>query len=343
MSVDFGSAPDGGTTRLLTIQGGGGVLARITDYGATLVELHVPAADGTTADVVLGYDAVAGYAAPDNQFLGATIGRVANRIAGASFSLDGHRYEVAANEGPHHLHGGRARPFHRVRWSVVDEGPDHVDLAYTSPDGEEGYPGRVEAVASYRLTEAGLVVEYRATTDRTTPVNMTNHSYWNLHGDGTVRDHRVQVLADRYTPTDEGLIPTGALDEVAGTPLDLREPTPLGPGIDALVDSPALGYDHNFVVRGDAGEVRPMVRVEDPASGRVLEIRSDQPCLQLYSGNRLPDGLEGKDGARYGQYSGMCLEPQAFPDALHHPEFGSILVSPGDTYRHTIEYRFSTL
>jgi aldose 1-epimerase len=342
-AADFGRRRAGDRARLFTLAPPGGPVARVTDHGATLVSLELPDRHGARADVVLGFDSVAGYEDEAAAYLGATVGRVANRIAQGTFELAGRRYELARNEAPHHLHGGAERSFDRVRWEVAETSDDAVVLRYVSPDGEEGYPGTVEVTASYRLTDEALTLEYRAVTDAATPVDLTNHSYLNLGGEGagTVLEHELEVLADRVLVVDDDLLPTGDLAEVAGTPLDLRTAAVLGPRVEALAATPALGLDHHFVLRGEAGAVRPAARLHDRASGRRLELSTDQPGLQVYTGNRLDPPLRGHQGSRYGRHAGLCLEAHHHPDALHQPGFPSIVLEPGDTYRHTTVYRFS--
>lgn len=344
MRTAFGTSEGAEAAQLVTLTNGDGLSASITDLGATLVALEAPDRTGRCANVVLGFDSVEGYESRHNQYFGATIGRVANRIANAAFVVDGEHRQLAPNEPPHHLHGGGERSFDKVRWRIDGEEADVVELSYRSPDGEEGYPGRVEASATYRLTGDALVVEYRAVTDRTTPLNMTNHAYWNLRGAGagTILDHELELLADAFTPTDDELIPTGAIADVAGTPLDFTTPQRIGARIGALLDKPTLGYDHNYVLRDGSHALRLAARLRDPASGRGLELLTDQPCLQLYSGNRLFAPIAGRHGATYVRNGGVCLEPQAHPDAVHQPHFPSILVEPGTTYRHRTRYRFTT-
>lgn len=342
--ADFGASSDGTRATLLTIgRPGEGLVARVSDHGATLVELHVQDGTGTVADVVLGFDDVAGYESPRNASFGATVGRVANRIANAGFELAGRRYELARNEPPHHLHGGGARAFARVLWEVVAHDDECVVLRHRSPDGDEGYPGNVEVTASYRVTGHDLAIGYRATTDAPTPLDLTNHAYLNLrgHGDGTILEHELQVLADWVLAVDEQLVPTGALVEVASTPLDLRTPTPLGGPIAALRESPALGLDHHFVLRAAPGGVRTVARLHEPSTGRQLEVLTDQPGLQVYSGNRLSPPVTGKGGQRYVRHGGLCLEAHHLPDAVHHPHFPGVVLEPGGVYEHTTIYRCS--
>ena len=345
--------PEGNHARSSTAGNGGrfpighddGLRAVVIDHGATLVELHVPDRDGRADDVVLGFDDVRGYRSPANAYLGATVGRVANRIAHASFELDGRRYDLAANEGPHHLHGGGAQALSNLRWELVDHAPDQVRLRHVSPDGAEGYPGRVEVTATYRVIGAALSIVYRATTDAPTPLDLTNHAYFNLrgHGEGEVLDHELTVLADHVLEVDEALVPTGALREVTGTPLDLRTPTVLRGPVAELAATPALGIDHHLVLHraADAGRVRPVAWLSEPTTGRRLEVATDQPGLQVYTGNRLEPAITGKAGRRYLRHGGICLEAHHLPDAVHHPPFPSIVLTPDRTYEHTTVLRFS--
>ncbi len=341
----FGAYPDGRQAQLFTIEGAGGRLARITDHGATLVELHAPDRHGAVADVVCGFDGLAGYLAADNPYFGATIGRVANRIAHARFTLEGTTYPLAANEPPHHLHGGAERSFDKVQWEAVDVAGDLVRLRYRSPDGEEGYPGSVEVVATYRFEDDTLTVTYRATTDATTPINLTNHAYLNLGGAGRgdILDHELTVRADAVSEVDGELIPTGRLLAVDDTPLDLRAARRIGDGIAALrAVRGAGGYDHNLVLREPAGALRTAAILHDPGSGRVLELVTDQACVQLYTGNRMDPPITGKQGRVHGRHGALCLEPQGFPDAVHHPHLPSVLVAPGEVYEHRSRYRLTT-
>jgi aldose 1-epimerase len=341
MSTPFGTTRDGARAQRFTLTREDGVAVRISDFGATLVAVHLPDRDGVPADVVLGFDSVEGYQSPANAYFGATVGRVANRIAHAAFAIGDRTYTLAANEAPHHLHGGPDRGFARVLWQVTHVDEDVVELAYDSPAGEEGYPGRLRATARYTLGDRGLEVRYRAIADEATPVNMTNHTYWNLAGAGrgTVLDHELQLVAARFTPTDAGLIPTGEVVPVAGTALDFRTAMRVGERIDELIDTPARGYDHNLVIDGDAGRLRLGARLVEPGSGRLVELHTDQPGVQFYSGNRLK-GQVGKHGQHYAPNGGLCLEPQHHPDAVHRPEFPSILLQPGETYEHVLEFRF---
>ncbi len=342
-SEPFGTA-DGASARCYTLQGAGGRLARVTDHGATLVAVHAPDRDGVVDDLVCGFDRVEGYRAPANPYFGATIGRVANRIANGRFTLEGTTYQLACNEPPHHLHGGAERSFDKVAWELVDHASDRVTLRHRSPDGTEGYPGTVEVEATYAFEDDTLVVHYRATTDAVTPLNLTNHAYWNLSGAGAgdVLDHALTVLADRSSEVDAHLIPSGDLLPVDGTPLDLRSPCRLREGVTALRDVPgAGGYDHNLVLQGTPGEVRPAAVLHDPDSGRVLELSTDQRCLQVYSGNQLHPPVAGKGGHTYGLHGALCLEPQGFPDAVNHPDLPSVLLAPDEVYEHHTRFRLT--
>lgn len=353
----FGTLPDGRAVSLFTLEVPGGWRAEITDYGAILTRFLVPGGSGSEAkpvDVVLGCDTLAGYLA-GHPYFGATCGRVANRIAGGVFELDGTRYTLAKNNGANHLHGGLVG-FDKKLWKATsrlsERGPA-VDFELVSPAGDEGYPGAVTARVTYTLTPDGeLWVEMSATTDAPTIVNMVHHSYWNLagHDAGTIRGHELAVTADAYVPVDAGGIPTGALAPVAGTPFDLRpERRPvasLGAAIDGLPPSAdgtnPGGIDHNFVVRGwqPDGSLRSVAVLRDPASGRTLEILSDQPGIQVYTGNFLDGSVKGKHGVAYAKQAAICLETQKYPDSIHHPEWPSTRLDPGQTYRHTMVHRF---
>jgi aldose 1-epimerase len=332
-----------------------GVTARVMTYGAALLELHVPDRHGVCADVVLGFDRPDGYLA-EHPYLGATVGRVANRIAGGRFTLDGVGYRLACNNGPHHLHGGVCG-FDRRVWDAVAgvtaDGPS-VTFRRVIPDGEEGYPGTLTVTAVYTLCAGALRIAYTAETDRATPVSLTHHSYFNLAGAGSgdVLGHELQLTASRYTPTDAALIPTGALAPVADTAFDFRTPTAIGAhALHTGLVPP--GYDTNFVIDDDRGDgsgrasghgargLAHAATVRDPASGRVMDVFTTAPGIQVYTGNFLDGTLTGKGGHVYRQYGGLCLEPQHFPNAINEPRFPSPVLRPGQVYEHTIEYRFS--
>lgn len=344
--TEFGKTADGTFIEIYTLTNAKGLSAKVTTYGAALVSLEVPDKDGKTADVVLGFDDAAGYLSDANQHMGCTTGRVANRIARGRFTLDGKEYTLVINNGPNHLHGGTKRSLDKVVWKAEKLQPtagSAVRFTYTSPDGEEGYPGKVDFIVIYTLTGNNeLRIDYQATTDKATPINLTNHSYFNLSGAGadTVLDHELMIAADRYTPTDDTLIPTGKLDPVAGTPLDFTKPTRIGERIGKLLDTPFAGYDHNFVLRKHEDKPTLAARLRDPASGRIMTVLTTQPGMQLYTGNFLK-GQKGKGGKVYKRHSALCLEPHHFPDSVNHPHFPSVILRPGQVYQHTSIYAFS--
>jgi aldose 1-epimerase len=343
----FGTTQDGAPVHLYTLENENGMVAKLTEFGATLVELHVPDKSGNTADVVLGFDSVEGYESDRNAHFGCTTGRVANRIAGAKFTLEGKTYKLAVNNGPNHLHGGVKRNLGRVVWKAEPLATDHgegVRFTYSSPNGEEGYPGNMDIIVDYVLTgENQLVIMYAAKTDAPTPVNLTNHTYFNLAGAGspTILDHELMINADRYTPTDDTLIPTGEIVPVAGTPLDFREFHKIGERIDQLNDTAAGGYDHNYVLnKTEEGELSLCAKLRDTQSGRVMTCYTTEPGVQLYTGNFL-GGPEGKGGKTYPHRSAICLETQHYPDSVNHENFPSTILRPGETYRQKTIYAFS--
>jgi aldose 1-epimerase len=347
----FGTLPDGRQATLYTLAVRGGWQATITDYGGIVTSLLVPQPDGDSVDVVLGFDTLDGYLA-GHPYFGAICGRVGNRIAGGHFMLDDRPFTLARNNGENHLHGGLVG-FDKQLWKatplVSDVGPA-VDLELISPDGDEGYPGRLTAHVRYTLTPDGeLWVEMEAVTTASTIVNLVHHSYWNLAGQaaGRIDDHILAARASRYLPLDGGGIPTGRLVDVAGTPFDFRSrPVRLGDAIAASTPSPEGaaqgGVDHCLVIDGwkPDGALRSAVTLADPASGRSLEILTDQPGVQVYTGNYLDGSLTGKQGAVYGQHAAVCLETELFPDAVHHPDWPSTRLEPGQTYRHVMVHRF---
>jgi aldose 1-epimerase len=344
----FGKTADGADVEIYTLKNANGVTARMMTRGATLVSLLAPDRDGKLADILLGFDDVSGYEGDGNQYFGCTTGRVCNRIAKGKFTLGDKEYTLAINNEPNSLHGGVQRSLDKVVWKakVLEDQPagtQAVRFRYTSPDGEEGFPGELKVRVTYSLNDANeLKIEYRAETDHTTPVNLTNHAYFNLGGEGsaTVLEHELTLHADQYTPTDDTLIPTGKLEPVAETPLDFRQPHVIGERIAQLDATAAIGYDHNFVINGAAGEVRPAAKLKDPKSGRVLTVSTDQPGVQFYSGNFLK-GQAGKGGKTYAHRSALCLETQHFPDSVNHPEFPSTLLDPGETYKHSCVLKMS--
>lgn len=322
-----------------------GVSALLSSWGAGIVALRAPDRDGRFEDVVLGFDTVEGYREHPGLYLGATIGRVAGRIRGARFTLDGREVILPANHGRHHLHGGAETPFDQVDWAAESlETPDGPSVRFSrvSPDGEEGYPGELSVAVTYTLTPGDeLRIAYEATTDRTTPLSMTNHAYWNLAGAGapTILDHELQVFADRYTPVDGDLLPVGTIEPVDGTALDFREPRVVGDRIAELEDTGSLGYDHSYVLPGTGDRIA--ARLRHPGNGRVLEVRTTQPCLNVYSGNMMVPSV-GKRGRTYPVRSGICLEPAGFLNAVNTPLFEPVWLHPGDAYRQTITFRLTT-
>ncbi len=344
---NFGRLADGSTVEAITLHGGDGHAATLLTYGATLQSVLVPDRGGHIADVTTGFTALDGYIG-DHPYFGSSIGRVANRIARGRFTLDGRAYQLPCNNGPNSLHGGAAG-FGKANWTVVrveERAAPGVVLALTSPDGDQGYPGTLSVTAHWRLDGGTLSVDYHATTDAPTVVNMTNHAYWNLAGDGSGEDamgHLLWIDADAYLPTDAGAIPTGERREVAGTPFDFRVATAIGARVRDAGDAQILigrGYDHNMVLR-PAGGLRAVARLTHPGSGRSMELASDKPGLQFYSGNFLDGSLVGKSGRAYRMGDAVALEPQAFPDTPNRAAFGSIRLDPGESYRHRIEWRFS--
>lgn len=339
---DFGKTPDGQTVSRFTISNSHGLRLVLSDYGAHVVAVETPDRDGKLANVTLSFDTLEGYL-QRHPFFGSTVGRFCNRIARGQFTLNGKTYQLATNNGPNHLHGGEAG-FDRKVWTAETfekDGEAGVRFTRTSPDGEEGYPGNVQVVAVYSLNEKNEVtMHFEATTDATTVVNLTNHCYWNLGGAGSgqVLDHQLMLAADHYLAVDETLIPTGELAPVEGTPMDFTESIAIGSRI-AKVGSDPTGYDHCYVVRPNAGELRLAARVEDPKSGRVMEILTTQPGIQFYTGNFL-DGSAGNGG--FGKHDAFCLETQHYPDAPNHPEFPSTELKPGEKFSATTVHRFST-
>ncbi|MEW6072645.1 MAG: aldose epimerase family protein [Planctomycetota bacterium] len=338
----WGSA-GGQEVRLYTLRNERGLVMKVTDYGAIITELHLPDRDGRFADVVLGHDSLDGYL-DGHPYFGCIAGRCANRIARGRFLLDGKSYQLACNNGPNHLHGGDVG-FDKHIWEAetmdTPAGPA-IRLSRLSPAGEEGYPGNLRATVTYTLTHANeLVVEMAATTDAPTLCNLAQHTYWNLagHASGPVLDHLLALNAERYVPVDETLIPIGAFARVAGTPFDFRTPKPIGRDLSSVGGDP-VGYDHDFVLEGDPAVMKLAARVVEPVSGRVLEVRSDQPGCQFYGGNFLDGSEVGKGGAAYRQYGGFCLETQRHPDSIHHPDWPTVVLRPGEEYRHTIVFAF---
>lgn len=341
----FGKTPQGEAVYLHTLTNKNGMSVSIMDYGATVVKLIVPDSTGKLGDVALGFDHLAPYF-PLTTYFGATIGRYGNRIAKGQFELGGHTYQLPTNDHGNSLHGGD-RGFDKRVWKeeAVESDSPAVRFSRLSPDGEEGYPGNLFTSVTFTLTEDNrLRISYQATTDKPTVLNLTNHTYFNLAGagNGTVLDHIVTIHANAYTPVDSGLIPTGEIKDVKGTPFDFTSPTPIGAHIQEVGGKP-VGYDHNFVLeKGLFSDTSLAAKVEEPTSGRTMEVFTDQPGLQFYTGNFLDGTLTGKGGKSYPQYAAFCMETQHFPDSPNHDNFPSTVLKPGDTYKTTTVYAFGT-
>ncbi len=348
--ADFGKLTDGQTVEAITLSNHKGTSATVITYGASLQALITPDRNGKPADITLGYADLATYVS-NPQYFGATVGRFANRINKGQYSIDGKSYQAPVNNGVNSLHGG-TKGFDKVNWKVVkiaDGDSASVGLEYISPDGDMGYPGEMTVHAVYALNEANeLTIRYTATTTKTTIVNITNHAYWNLNGEGSahsVNDSELTLLADSYLPTDAGAIPTGEVRKVAGTAFDFRTPTAIGARVRDASEQQLVygrGYDHNWITSSQkTAQPRLMAVVEDNVSGRKLELLSDQPGIQFYSGNFLDGTSSGKSGGIYREGDAFVLEPQIFPDTPNQPAFGSALLHPGETYSNTMIYRFS--
>jgi len=341
----FGKMPDGQPVEIYTLTNANGVEVKAITFGGIITSLKVPDRAGKLADVVLGYETLDGYLKASPYF-GAVVGRYGNRIAKGQFTLNGKTYKLATNNGPNHLHGGN-KGFDKVVWKGAwKNGAQGVGVIFsrTSPDGEEGYPGNLQATVTYTLTDGNeLVVEYRATTDKATPLNLTQHSYFNLAADdGDILGHQLTIDADRYTPVDDTLIPTGELATVEGTPFDFRKPTAIGARINA--DNAQLkngkGYDHNWMLNRTGTGLQHAVRVVEPKSGRTLDIATTEPGVQFYSGNFLDGSIKGKGSRVYKQRSGFCLETQHYPDSPNHANFPSTILQPGQTYSSKTVFTF---
>src|ERR1700678_347273 len=344
-SQPFGKTPDGTPVEIFTLADGA-YEARIATYGGVVVSLKAPDRNGKLADVVLGFDNLDGYVAnfngPSSAFFGALIGRYANRIAHGSFMLDGKKYSLPLNNGANSLHGG-PHGFNNVVWKAkpVENG---VELTYLSKDGEAGYPGNLTAVVRYTLVKGDSRIEYSATTDHDTVLNLTNHSYFNLAGEGDILKHQLTLHASRFTPVDAGLIPTGELKSVEATPFDFRKETAVGARIGADDEQIRLGrgYDHNWVLDSGGGKLSEAAELYDPGSGRVLKVLTDQPGIQFYSGNFLDGSIKGKGGIPDQLHAALCLETQHFPDSPNHPDFPTAELKPGERYHTVTVYSLST-
>jgi aldose 1-epimerase len=342
----FGVTPDGRAVDLYTLSNASGTEVRVTNYGGIIVSLIVPDRNGRLADIVLGYDDLKGYY-NNKAYFGALIGRYGNRIADGKFKLDGKEYTLAKNNGPNSLHGG-LKGFNQVVWeanAAPTSGGATLTLSYLSKDGEEGFPGNLTVEVTYTLTAANeLLLEYTARTDKATPVNLTQHTYFNLQGegDGDVLGHEVMISADRFTPVDKDLIPTGELRPVKGSPFDFTSPTTIGSRINANYDQLSLGrgYDHNLVLNRTGNELQLTARVRGPKSGRILEVYTTEPAVQFYTGNFLDGTIIGKHNHAYQQRAGFCLETQHYPDSPNHPDFPSTILRPGDVFHSRTTFKF---
>jgi aldose 1-epimerase len=344
-SKAFGKTKTGDQMDLYTLTNKSGMEAAITNYGGIVVSLKVPDRKGQLGDVVLGFDTADGYLG-EHPYFGSIVGRYGNRIGNAKFSLNGTEYKLAANNNGHHLHGG-VEGFNRKLWKATPGTGAEPSLAltYLSKDMEEGYPGNLSVTVTYTLTDKNeLRIDYLATTDKDTVINLTNHSYFNLAGGGDILSHEMQILADRFTPVDAGLIPLGELRKVEGTPFDFRSPHTIGERISAADEQLKLGkgYDHNFVLNSGGGSLATIAKVNERTTGRVMEVLTTEPGVQFYTGNFLDGSVKGKGGKPYLLRNGFCLETQHFPDSPNKPEFPSVVLKPGAKYESTTVYRFST-
>lgn len=347
VSERFGTMPDGSAVDAYTLKNAAGIEVKAMAYGGIITSLKVPDRSGNLGDIVLGFDRLDGYL-EEHPFFGAIIGRYGNRIGNAQFTLDGRTYTLAKNNGPNHLHGG-LKGFDKVLWTMAAvPGQNGVTFTRTSPDGEEGYPGNLAVKVTYTLTDDNkLIVDYEATTDKATPVNLTQHSYFNLAGEGSgdILGHELTINADRYTPVDDTLIPTGEIASVEGTPFDFRKPTAIGARINA--DHPQLkagrGYDHNWVLNRSGEGLQLAARVVEPKTGRTLEVSTLEPGMQFYAGNFLDGSITGKGGHVYAHRTGFCLETQHYPDSPNKPDFPSTILRPGQQYKTRTVFTFGVV
>jgi aldose 1-epimerase len=348
VSEPFGKTKDGQAVELYTLKNNTGLVAKVMTRGATLVQLHVPDKDGKAADVILGFDDVTGYESEDNQYFGCTTGRVCNRIAKGKFTLDGKEYTLAINNEPNHLHGGLDKSLDKLLWKAnpySNEKGQGVKFTVTSPDGDEGYPGTLEISVSYYVPNDtnSVSISYTATTDKATPVNLTNHAYFNLAGEGseTVLNHSLRINADTYTVSDDTMIPTGEIASVEGTDLDFRKRTVIGKRIESIGKTAAIGYDHNFVLnpREEGKTMTLAAIVVEKESGRRMRVMTTEPGIQFYSGNFLK-GQKGKGGKTYAHRSALCLETQHYPDSVNHENFPTTILKPGEKYESKTTYAF---
>jgi len=343
-SKSFGKLADGREVDLFILKNKSGAEVRLTNLGAAIVSIVVPDRGGSFGDVILGHDAPQGYVA-DHSYLGFIVGRYGNRIGKGKFSLNGKVYQLGINDGEHHLHGG-VNGFHRKLWNVPASTDSSVSMRWISPDGDEGYPGKVTLDVTYTWNDNNeLVIDYKGTSDAPTILNPTSHGYFNLTADprNTILDHELLIEADRFTPSGSGSIPTGKIEKVEGTPFDFRAWRKIGERIDAPFEQLQLakGYDHNFVLNRYDKAIHRAAAVYEPKGGRLMEVFTDQPGIQFYSGNYLDGSIKGKGGIAYQRRSALCLEAQHFPDSPNQPQFPSVVLHPSETYRQTTTYRFS--
>ena len=348
VSNTYGTLPDGNTATLYTLTNANGLTATLTDFGATLVSMQTPDRDGNLADITIGYDTLDGWV-NDGSYMGATVGRYGNRIANGTFTLDDTEYTLATNNGPNHLHGGVVG-FNKKLWQgqMIDaEDGDGVQFTYVSPDGEEGYPGQLTTTVTYLLSDNDeLIIQFTATTTAPTIVNLVNHTYWNLTGDpsNTILDHKLMLLADGYVPTDATGIPNNGIQPVENTPFDFRSATAIGKRIEGgheqLING--KGYDHSWAINGEPNTHRMAAVAYDPKSGRVMQIKTDQPAIQFYTGNYMDGSSTGKGGVEHNYRTGFCLETQIFPDSPNRPELSNAVLKPGEVYTHTMVHVFKT-
>jgi aldose 1-epimerase len=339
----FGKTGDGASVHLFTLSNKNGIRVAITNYGGIITSIHTPDRNGKMGDIVLGFETLEGYL-KEHPYFGALVGRYANRIGKAKFRLGGKEYRLAANNGENHLHGG-LKGFDKVVWSPKTSSAadrSSLELTYVSKDGEEGYPGTLSVKVVYSLNDQNeFRIDYSARTDKETVLNLTNHTYFNLAGSGDILNHQLMLNADRYTPVDAGLIPTGELRAVQGTPFDFTRPSLIGSRIDQNDEQLKLGkgYDHNFVLRGEAGTLRPFAEVFEAGSGRTLSLSTTEPGVQFYTGNFLDGSLQGK-GRKYDFRSGFCLETQHFPDSPNRPSFPTVVLKPGQEFQSATVWKF---
>lgn len=360
LSLLLSSSPPGTTMSAIVLKNRAGVEAHVLRRGAIIQKLLVPNASGALADVVLGFDEEQPYKDGTSPYMGALVGRVANRVAGAKFTLDGQTYQLAANNGPNCLHGGKIG-YDKVEWAAERQDSERgqaVRLTYTSPDGEEGFPGTVQVAVTYTLTDSNeLITEMHAVTDRATPINLAQHSYFNLAGHNAggsgILNHELTIHGDHYTPVDDGSIPVGDIAPVQGSPFDFTSPHTVGERIDQVPGPAPGGYDHNWVLFGLGPDAKDKCHggmasetpqlaatLVDPGSGRGMHVLTTTPGVQFYSGNFLDGTLQGKGGAVYQKHAGLCLETQGFPNAINQPNFPSVVLRPGEAYRHVLAYQF---